>query len=110
VKFAYSECSKSPKMQYLDNYAVDQILINLTKDEATEFRKLIEKTFEDFSISGERLYQLDPSAITRPTGQRTLFRPFTLDSSVGVKLLVEPSLRPDGKKDPLLGILILMIG
>ncbi|KAL3432661.1 hypothetical protein BDV09DRAFT_197532 [Aspergillus tetrazonus] len=97
-------------MQYLDNDAVYQLLINLTKDEAIEFRKLIEKTFEDFSISGERLYQPDPSAITRPNGQRTLFRPFTSDSSVGAKLIVEPPLRPDGKKDPLHGILILMNG
>jgi ornithine cyclodeaminase/alanine dehydrogenase-like protein (mu-crystallin family) len=97
-------------MQYLDNDAVYQLLINLNKDEAIEFRKIIEKTFEDFSISGERRYQPDPSAITRPNGQRTLFRPFTSDSSVGAKLIVEPPLRPDGKKDPLHGILILMNG
>ncbi|KAL4813020.1 hypothetical protein BDW67DRAFT_193139 [Aspergillus spinulosporus] len=97
-------------MQYLGNDAVYQLLINLTKDQAIEFRKIIEKTFEDFSTSGERRCQPNPSAITRPNGQRTLFRPFTSDSSVGAKLIVEPPPRPDGKKDPLHGILILMNG
>ncbi|KAL4738951.1 hypothetical protein BDV11DRAFT_205569 [Aspergillus similis] len=97
-------------MEYLGNDAVYQILINLTKDEAIEIRKIIEKTFEDFSAGGERRYQPDPSAITRPNGQRTLFRPFTSDSSVGAKLIIEPPLRPEGKKDPLHGILILMNG
>ncbi|KAL4748212.1 hypothetical protein BDW72DRAFT_214979 [Aspergillus terricola var. indicus] len=95
-------------MQYLGNDAVYELLINLTEDEAIGFRKIIEKTFENFSAGGEHRYQPDPSAITRQNGQRTLFRPFTSDSSVGAKLIVEPPLRPDGKKDPLHGVLILM--
>jgi ornithine cyclodeaminase/alanine dehydrogenase-like protein (mu-crystallin family) len=97
-------------MQYLGNDTVHQLLINLTKDEAISFRKTIEQTLEDFSTGGERQYQPDPNAVIRPNGSRTLFRPFTSNQSIGAKLVVEPPPRPDGKKDPLHGILILMDG
>ncbi|CRG87759.1 hypothetical protein PISL3812_04780 [Talaromyces islandicus] len=97
-------------IQYLGNDTIYQLLINLNKDEAIAFRNTIEQTFADFSAEGERQYQPDPSAVTRPNGQRTLFRPFTSDSSVGAKLVVEPPPRPDGKRDPLRGILVLMDG
>ncbi|OWT43640.1 proline utilization protein [Pochonia chlamydosporia 170] len=96
--------------QYLRNDAVHNLLINLTKEEAISFRNRIEQALEDFSGGGERQYQPEPSAVCRPNGQRTLFRTFTSDSSVGAKLVVEPPLRPDGKKDPLHGILVLTDG
>jgi len=95
-------------IQTLGNNAIFQLFINLTKDEALSFRNTIEQTLEDFSVSGERQFQPEPSAVTRPDGQRTLFRAFTSGSSVGAKIVVEPALEPDGKKEPLHGILILM--
>ncbi|KAM0425392.1 hypothetical protein ACHAPT_009449 [Fusarium lateritium] len=97
-------------VQILGNDVIHDLLINLTKDEAITFQNTIEQTFEDFSIGGERQYQPSPSATSRPNGQRTLFRPFTSDSSVGAKFVVEPAPRPDGSKDPLHGIVILADG
>ncbi|RSM20258.1 hypothetical protein CDV31_000752 [Fusarium ambrosium] len=97
-------------VQILGNDVIYDMLINLTKDEVITFQNIIEQTFEDFSVGGERQYQPNPSATSRPNGQRTLFRPFTSDSSVGAKFVVEPAPRPDGTKDPLHGILILADG
>ncbi|KAE8151447.1 hypothetical protein BDV25DRAFT_171469 [Aspergillus avenaceus] len=97
-------------MQILTNDTIHELLINLTKDEANQFRTTIEQTLQDFSIGQERQYQPDPNAITRPNGQRTLFRPFTSDTSVGAKIVVEPAPAPNGKKDPLHGLIILMDG
>lgn len=97
-------------IQFLDDEAVRHLLINLTKDEAMNFRNAIEQTLEDFSVAGERQYQPDPSSVTRPNGQRSLFRPFTSDSRVGAKLVVESAPGPDGKKAPLHGVLILLDG
>ncbi|KAJ5335627.1 hypothetical protein N7452_008030 [Penicillium brevicompactum] len=98
------------KIQYLSNETVHDLLINLNKDETLAFKSTIEKTLLDFSAGEERRYQPDPSAVTRPNGARTLFRPFTSDQSVGAKLVVEPPTRADGKKDPLRGILLLLDG
>jgi ornithine cyclodeaminase/alanine dehydrogenase-like protein (mu-crystallin family) len=97
-------------MQFLSNETVHRLLINLIRDEAITFRDAIEQTFEDFSVTGERQYQPDPTSTIRHNGQRTLFRPFTSDSRVGAKLVIEFPPRPDGKKEPLHGILILMDG
>ncbi|KAL5362024.1 hypothetical protein BJX96DRAFT_185752 [Aspergillus floccosus] len=96
--------------QFLDSTTIRHLLLNLTKAETISFRDAIEQTLADFSAAGERRYQPDPSAVTRPNGQRTLFRPFTSDLSVGVKIIVEAPPRPDGKKDPLHGVLILTDG
>ncbi|KAM0716635.1 hypothetical protein Q7P37_008080 [Cladosporium fusiforme] len=95
---------------FYTNEKIHQLLLNLSKDEFIGFRQVVERTFEDFSIGGERGCQPEPSGVTRPNGQRTLFRPFTSDEAVGTKIVVEPPLRPDGKKDPLHGTLILLDG
>lgn len=95
---------------FYTNEKIHSLLLNLSNDELISFRQVIERTFEDFSSGGERNYQPEPSGITRGNGQRTLFRPFTSDETVGAKIVVEPALRPDGKKDPLHGTLILMDG
>jgi ornithine cyclodeaminase/alanine dehydrogenase-like protein (mu-crystallin family) len=97
-------------MDYLDNDAVYNLLINLTKDETLKFLHITEKTLEDFSVNGERAYQPPPTSASRPNGQRTLFRPFTSDSAVGAKIIVTPSPKPDGTKDPLHGLIILLDG
>jgi hypothetical protein len=86
-------------IQFLGEEAVHQLLVNLTKDEPITFRNAIEQTFEDFSVVGERQYhQPDPSSATRLNGQRTLFRPFTSDSVVGAKLVVESAPGSDCKR------------
>ncbi|KAL3484721.1 hypothetical protein BJX62DRAFT_243665 [Aspergillus germanicus] len=97
-------------MDYLDNKAVYNLLINLTKDETLHFLHITEKTLEDFSANGERAYQPPPMSAIRPNGQRTLFRPFTSDSAVGAKIIVTPPPKPDGTKDPLHGLIVLLDG
>jgi ornithine cyclodeaminase/alanine dehydrogenase-like protein (mu-crystallin family) len=97
-------------IQILDNPTVHDLLINLSKEEAIAFRGIIEQTLEDVSVGGERQYQPMPSVANRPNGQNTLFRPFTSDSSNGAKITVEPAPGPDGKKDPLHGIVVLTDG
>ncbi|KAK3191673.1 hypothetical protein K4F52_002096 [Lecanicillium sp. MT-2017a] len=95
---------------YLANETVHDLLINLTKDDTVEFRKTIEQTLEDFSAGGERQYQPEPGATTRPNGQRILLRGFTSGSCVGAKLVVQPPARTDGRNDPIRGILVLLDG
>ncbi|KAJ0421183.1 shikimate/quinate 5-dehydrogenase [Aspergillus carlsbadensis] len=97
-------------MDYLGNEAVHNLLINLTKEETLHFLQITEKTLEDFSVKGERAYQPPPTSATRSNGQRTLFRPFTSDSAVGAKIIVTPPPKPDGTKDPLHGLIILLDG
>ena len=97
-------------IRILDNPTIHDLLINLSQDEAIEFRHVIEKTFEEFSTNGERLYQPGPGVVNRPNGQSTLFRPFTSDSSVGTKITVDPAPEPDGRKDPLHGVIVLCDG
>ncbi|KAJ5420393.1 NAD(P)-binding protein [Penicillium sp. CMV-2018d] len=94
----------------LDNPTIHDLLINLSQEETIAFRRVLEQTFEDGSVGGERQYQPMPSVANRANGQNTLFRPFTSDSSVGAKIVVEPAPRPDGKKDPPHGIIVLTDG
>ncbi|CAG7926842.1 unnamed protein product [Penicillium olsonii] len=97
-------------IQYLSNDTIHRLLMSLSKEDIINFKVKIEQTLEAYSAGEERQYQPDPSAVTRPNGTRTLFRPFTSDLSVGAKLVVEPPTQPNGKKDPLRGILILLDG
>ncbi|KAL2793083.1 shikimate/quinate 5-dehydrogenase [Aspergillus keveii] len=97
-------------MDYIGNEAVYKLLISLTKDETLQFLRITEKTLEDFSVNGERAYQPPPTSAARRNGQRTLFRPFTSDSAVGAKIIVTPPPKPDGTKDPLHGLIILLDG
>ncbi|KGO54839.1 Ornithine cyclodeaminase/mu-crystallin [Penicillium expansum] len=97
-------------IEILDNATIHDLLINLSREEAIALRKVLEQTFEDVSVGGERQYQPMPSVTNRANGQNTLFRPFTSDSSVGAKIVVEPAPGFDGKKDPLHGIIVLTDG
>ncbi|OJJ56204.1 hypothetical protein ASPSYDRAFT_48483 [Aspergillus sydowii CBS 593.65] len=97
-------------IKFFDNPAIYDVLINLSQQEAIGFRDIVEKTFEDVSVGGERQYQPMPSVSNRANGQNTLFRPFTSDSSVGTKITVEPAPNPDGTKEPLHGTIILTDG
>ncbi|KAE8416785.1 hypothetical protein BDV36DRAFT_284308 [Aspergillus pseudocaelatus] len=98
------------EIRILDNSTVHGMLINLSKAETVGFRQVVERTFEDFSVNGERQFQPMPSVANRPNGQNTLFRPFTSDTGIGTKITVEPPTRPDGKKDPLHGVIVLVDG
>lgn len=97
-------------IKFFDNPAIYDVLINLSQSEAIGFRDIVEKTFEDVSVGGERQYQPMPSVSNRANGQNTLFRPFTSDSSVGTKITVEPAPNPDGTKEALHGTIILTDG
>ncbi|KAI9154893.1 cyclodeaminase [Paramyrothecium foliicola] len=97
-------------VQHLHNDAIHDLLINLSKDEAINFRNIVEKTFEDFSAGGERQIQPEPCASNRPDGRRILFRGFSSDVCVGTKIVVEPPTKANGTKDPLRGTILLMDG
>jgi ornithine cyclodeaminase/alanine dehydrogenase-like protein (mu-crystallin family) len=99
-----AEMSKIP---ILDNQKLHNLLINLSKDETIEFRRIIERTFEQFSVGGERQYQPTPNVTNRPNGQSILFRPFTSNSSIGTKITVDSTPGQDGKKDPPHGVIVL---
>ncbi|KAK1144212.1 hypothetical protein N8T08_005625 [Aspergillus melleus] len=102
--------SEMSEIRLLDNSTVYDLLINLSTSETIGFRKVIERTFEEFSVDGERQYQPMPSFANRPNEQRTLFRPFTSDTVIGTKITVEPAPDKYGKKDPLHGIIVLCDG
>lgn len=89
---------------------IHDLLINLSKTETKGFQRVIERTFEEFSVDGERQYQPMPSVANRPSGSSYLFRPFTSDSSIGTKITAEPAPKPDGSKDPLRGVIVLCDG
>lgn len=99
-----------PDIRVLDNSTIHDLLINLSQEETLEFRRIVEKTFEDFSTADERQYQPGPSVVNRPNGQNTLFRPFTSDSGVGAKIVVEPAPGTDGKRGPLHGVIVVCDG
>ncbi|CAI7669032.1 unnamed protein product [Penicillium bialowiezense] len=102
--------TETSAVQFLDNSVIHDILINLSRDEAIKLRHIMERTFEDFSVGGERQYQPQPSFTNRPNGQSTLFRPFTSNNSVGTKISVEPTPEPNGKKGALHGVIVLCDG
>lgn len=87
--------------------AVQQILIGQTREETLTFMHDISRCLTDYSLSKEREYQPKSSAIVRPNGQKTLFRPFTAQINVGCKIIVDPAPEADGKKAPLHGVLVL---
>ena len=97
-------------IQHLRNDAIHSLLINLSKDETIAFRDIIEKTFEDFSTGGERERQPAPCISNRPDDRRILYRGFSSESKMGVKIVVEPPTKAGGTKDPIRGAILLMDG
>ena len=65
-------------------------IINLTRDEILALQRQLAQSLKDFSVGEERKYQVSSSVSARPSGDRTLFRPFTSPTSVGVKIMVTP--------------------
>ncbi|CAG8096672.1 unnamed protein product [Penicillium salamii] len=99
--------AEASNIQFLDNSTVFDLLINLSRDEAIELRRVVEQTFKDFSVGGERQYQPAPSFVNRPNGQTALFRPFTSNDSVGTKIIAQSTPGPDGNKCDISGVIVL---
>lgn len=93
-----------PPFVVLGDSAVYNILIHLPKNDIVSFQKALEACLKKFSVGDERQYQLPPGIVTRPNGQKTLFRPFTSPESIGSKIVVVPA--PD-RKLPLQGLVAL---
>lgn len=74
----------------LDRKTVHQILTNLSKEDNYTFRNELAESLVQFSISGEREYQPEPTAVNRPDGRKILFRPFTSQNGPGIKIIVDP--------------------
>lgn len=115
IKIRFRSFSRAPNhkmtnIQVLDNPTIHNLLINLSKEESLTFREIIERTLESFSVNGERQFQPPPSIVNRPSGQNTLFRPFTSDTCIGTKITVEPGPDGQGRKDPLHGLIVLTDG
>ncbi|KAK5072406.1 hypothetical protein LTR64_005125 [Lithohypha guttulata] len=80
-----------PKCLVLGDAAVQDILINLSRDDIVYFRNGISRALCDFSATQEREYQPDPAVVVRPDGRKTLFRLFTSEQGPGVKIIVSPN-------------------
>lgn len=83
----------------LGDAIIYDILINLTKNEILSLQRQLLKSLRDFSVGDERKYQVSTSVSARPNGDRTLFRPFTSPTSVGVKIIVSPNVGVQSKLD-----------
>lgn len=75
----------------LSDTAVHEILANLSKDEILLFLNEVGTSLKEFSIDNERDYQPEAQAVTRPNGQKILFRMFTSSKGVGTKIITHPS-------------------
>ncbi|GAQ46586.1 hypothetical protein AtubIFM55763_001940 [Aspergillus tubingensis] len=97
-------------MHHLPNPTIQTLLLNLTRPEIHHFLHTISTTLISFSTTPERQHQPPPSTLTRPNGQRTLFRPFTSPDNIGAKLVVEPAPNSTtGKREhPIQGLLIIL--
>ena len=92
----------------LADSAVHEVLISLSKDDILRFQTSLATCLREYSIGSERQYQPAPGVVNRPSGQKTLFRPFTSPTAVGTKIIVDPAPPPgDTRRPPLQGILAL---
>jgi len=111
-----------PDFTILGDAVVHDILINLAKEEILTLQKQLAESLREFSVGDERKYQVESSVSARPNGDRTLFRPFTSPTSVGVKIMVsavdtgqnnDTSQAKDGapqtfKKRPVQGVVVVL--
>ena len=92
----------------LADSAVHEVLISLSRDDILHFHKSLATCLREYSIGSERQYQPAPGVVNRPSGQKTLFRPFTSPTAVGTKIIVDPAPSGDNnRRPPLQGILAL---
>ena len=92
---------------YLSESVVRDILIGLSRDEIIGIQDELIKSLSEVSRGGEGAYQPSASHVNRLNGQRTLFRPFTSPTNVGIKIIVTPAPMPSGKTPPLHGIVVI---
>ncbi|KAH7006534.1 ornithine cyclodeaminase [Fusarium venenatum] len=78
----------------LGDPVIHDILINLSRDDTISIKNALGQTLKDFSVGEERKYQPDASVVIRPNGVKTLFRPFTSPTNVGIKITVDPTTSP----------------
>ncbi|KAF2449765.1 PrnX protein [Karstenula rhodostoma CBS 690.94] len=79
----------------LSDKNVQQILRNLSPSELDTLTHALEKAFIQYSTQNDHQYQPHRVAVTRPTGQVSLFMPATTENLVGVKIIsVAPSPDP----------------
>ncbi|KAI0153449.1 hypothetical protein BJ166DRAFT_570694 [Pestalotiopsis sp. NC0098] len=81
------------ELNILGNSQVHELLIGLSKSEIHSINNEISKALIQFSTGSEQAYQPEPGIVTRPDGQKVLFRPFTSLERAGVKIIVEPPSR-----------------
>ncbi|EME84489.1 uncharacterized protein MYCFIDRAFT_134359 [Pseudocercospora fijiensis CIRAD86] len=92
----------------LGDAAVHEILIGLSRSDVKLFQNKLQESLRRYSVEDERKYQPDAGIINRPSGQKTLFRPFTSPSSVGTKIIVHPAPdRVSNTQQPLHGVIVL---
>ncbi|KAI1435897.1 NAD(P)-binding protein [Xylaria sp. CBS 124048] len=70
---------------------ITSILLTLSKPEIIAFQTTLSTCLQSFSSTSEGSLQPQPSIITRPEGQKCLFRPFTSPTSAGAKIIVQPA-------------------
>ncbi|CAG7564310.1 unnamed protein product [Fusarium equiseti] len=75
----------------LGDEEIRNLLLTLSKPEILTFRTALERVLIDFSVGGEGKYQPTPDFVSRPEGQKTLFRTFTSPDGVGTKIIVTPA-------------------
>jgi len=75
----------------LTDKTVHKILMALTKPEIMTFLTKIGTSLQNFSVGDERSHQPEPAVIQRADGRKSLFRSFTSDTGVGVKIIVDPA-------------------
>ncbi|KAJ9657795.1 hypothetical protein H2198_004102 [Neophaeococcomyces mojaviensis] len=74
----------------LSDATVHDILIKLSRSEILEFLNKVADSLRDYSLAEERSYQPEPAVVKRD-GRKNLFRLFTSQTGVGVKIIVDPS-------------------
>jgi ornithine cyclodeaminase/alanine dehydrogenase-like protein (mu-crystallin family) len=75
----------------LNDTAVHEILVSLSKDEILIFIDSIATALKNISVNGDHEYQPSASIVNRPDGRKNLFRLFTSSTGVGAKIIVDPS-------------------
>jgi ornithine cyclodeaminase/alanine dehydrogenase-like protein (mu-crystallin family) len=79
----------------LSDADIQQILRNLSGSELDTLTQALERALIQYSTQNDHQYQSPRAAITRPTGQVSLFMPATTKNLVGVKIVgVAPSSDP----------------
>ncbi|KAI5927348.1 NAD(P)-binding protein [Camillea tinctor] len=75
----------------LGDAVVHEILMNLSKVEILKICDALTQCLIDFSVGSGRSHQPGVGVVSRPEGQRCLFRSFSSPQNFGTKLIVTPA-------------------